>query len=219
MTGANFYTYVLAVLKRTDKSTEVYQAMTDVVMDMRLRFHSEDFKTISSNLTGCSAIGDYSLTLPTDFGHLISNVEIRDNASDEDYVPLEKISIGKYKDLYSSRLNTSTSNRDTGTPIHFCVFGGDILVGPPVDKTSYKFKITYTTEDATEIASGTSSVPFTDRYRKTVRYGVLKEIYLLLENYEEATVWSELYEVDIQKIIDNDYSNVRDDNPISYNGI
>lgn len=218
MTGSAFYTYCLAILKRTDKSTEVYQAMTDVVRDMRSRFLSEDFKLINTALT-ISTIGNYSVALPSDFGHIIGDVMIKETSSDQSYPPLNKISIEEYNIKYPDRFNTTVDNRMTGFPYDFCIFGGNLLVGPPVDKTTYEFRFAYSTEDEVDIVSGTSVVPFTERYRKTVRYGVLKEMYLLLENYQEADIWSNLYETDLQKIIDNDRQNVKDNLPIKYNGI
>jgi hypothetical protein len=218
MDGASFYTYCLEILKRTDKSTEFYEAVTDVVMDMRLRFNSEDYKTISSELS-ITTIGNYTLDLPSDFGRLTGDPMVRDDDSDQDYTTLNKISIQTYNQLYSDRYNDTVGNRNTGTPVHYCVYGGDILVGPPVDKDSYTFRVPYAQESATAITSGTSDVPFTSRYRKTVRYGVLKELYLMLENFQEAEVWSNLYEADIQKIINNDMANVRDDESMQYNGV
>ncbi len=218
MTGSNFLTYVKTILKRTDKDTEIYQSTTDVVMDMRIRFHSEDYKTISSELT-ISSIGNYSASLPTDFGHLIGNPILRDTASDQEYDDPTKVSIEEYNRMYGDRYNSAVANKNTGTPVHYCIFGGDILVGPPVDKTTYVLRIAYTQEAATEVSASTDPVPFTDRYRKTVRYGVIKEMYLLLENYEEAATWSNLYENDLMKIIDNDRQNTSDELTIAYNGV
>jgi len=218
MLGSDFYAYVLRILKRTDKSTEVYEATTDTIRDMRLRFHSEDFKTINTALA-ISTIGDYSAALPSDFGHLIGDIMVKETSADRDYPSLNKISIERYNELYASRYNTAVGNKLTGTPIHYCIFSGDLLVGPPVDKTTYAFRFASTQEDGVEIAAATTNVPFTDRFRKTVRYGVLKEVYVGLENYQEAEIWSNLYEADLAKIIENDKTNVRDSLPLSYNGI
>lgn len=218
MSGSDFYTYVLAILKRTDKSTEVFQAITDTIRDMRLRFNSENFKTISTALT-IGTIGNYSVAMPTDFGHLIGGVMVKETVADRDYPPLNKLSIGAFNEKYSSRFNTSSGNRLTGNPVDFCVFGGNLLIGPPVDKTTYEFRIAYTQEDGVEINSATSDVPFSDRYRKTLRYGVIKEVYVGLENYEEANIWSSLYEADLGKIADNDYKNSKGEEPLVYNGI
>lgn len=218
MTGANFYTYVIDTFKRTDKSTQVYQAMTDVVMDMRLRFQSESYKTISTALT-ISSLGGYSVALPTDFGHLIGDVICKETTQDIDYDPLNKISIQEFNDKYSARFNTAYGNKLAGIPTDFCVFGGNLLVGPPVDRTTYEFRLAYTQESATDITSVTTSVPFTDKYRKCVRYGVLQLLYEGMELYEESDKWRERYEIDLQKIIENDKQNVRDNGFIAYSGI
>jgi len=37
MSGTEFYDYVLRTFKRTDKSQEVYDAITDTIMDMAER--------------------------------------------------------------------------------------------------------------------------------------------------------------------------------------
>lgn len=218
MTGQAFYDYCLAVIKRPDKSTEIYQAMADVIMDMRLRFYARDYEKFSTELA-ISSIGDFSVALPSDFGHNIGKVSVRDSASDQSYPPTDKISIDTFNKLYAQRNNTAVGNRLTGPPNHFCIFGGNLLIGPPVDKTTYKFKMTYTQEDAPTIDASTTLVPFTDKYRKTVRYGVVKEVYLILENYQEADAWSTLFEQDLAKIVNNDNANRRDDEPIYYNGV
>ncbi len=218
MTGAEFYAYLLRTLKRTDKSTEVYEAMTDTAFDMRLRFYSEDFKTRSSALTGCTTVGDYSLTLPTDFGHLIGQVSMKDDSSEQDYLPLLKISIEEYDRLYPDR-QLDAASRDTGVPRHFCIYGGEIFVGPCVDKTTYDFVINYTQEDATDIVAGTVLVPFTDKYREVVKHGVLMRIYRDLEMYQEADIYEVKYEQGIAKIMANDEINSSATSVVRYSGI
>ena len=41
----------------------------------------------------------------------------------------------------------------------------------------------------------------------------------LLENYQEAEVWSNLYEADLMKIIRNDMDNISDNDSIQYHGV
>ena len=146
MTGANLYNYILQIFKRTDKSTEVYTAIADTVMDMRSRMLSDDFSTVSAALTGASTIGSYQLTLPTDFGHLIGDVLIKDTAADDVYFPLRRITKPEWDIKYNQALASAVGNRLTGTPTEYCFFGGKIYVGSPVDKTTYEFKINYTTD-------------------------------------------------------------------------
>ena len=218
MTGANFLAYLKRTFKRTDKDTELYEAITDTVFDMRLRFYAEDFKTRSSALIGCASVGQFTLTLPTDFGHLIGQVSMIDTNGNQDYPPLTKISIEKYDRLYPERA-LSASDRNTGVPRHFCLYGGEIFVGPFIDKTTYEFYINYTQEDATDIVAGTTSVPFTDKYREVVKAGSLMRIFNDLEFYQEATIHERLYEQGIAKIAANDDLNSDALATVRYSGV
>lgn len=217
MTGAEMLAYIKRTFKRTDKDTEIYEAMTDTVMDIRLRFKSEDFKFEA--YASPSDVGDFKLALPDDFAHLIGDVTVMDTDNDNTYRPLKKISKQRYDELYFDRLASDASLRNTGIPIHFCLYGRELFVGPCVDKTSYRFQVNYTTEDAEEIASDTADVPFSERHRKTLKYGVMRELYLMLENYQEADAWGVLYETDLKRIIANDEENITNTGSIIYNGV
>ena len=218
MDGASFYAYVLRKFKRTDKETEAYEAMTDVIADMRVQFLSEDYKeeTYSS---GISALGEYKLGLPSDFGHMIGNITVTETGADEEYDTLEKISKQRYDELYPERLLTSTANMDLDTPIHFCVYGKQIMVGPVPDKTTYRYQFNYTTEDYTEVTSATDPVPFTDRYRNTLRAGVLAELYDGVENFQESQYYRSVYLDGLNKIAMNDETNTQDNDSVQYSGV
>lgn len=219
MTGSEFLTYVRSTFKRTDKDTQIYEAMTDVVMDMRLRFLSEDYK--EEAYSDITTIGDYRICLPSDFQHMIGDVSIWDTASDTDYCHLNRISKEIYDSRYPERVLSSVSNRHTGLPVDYCIYGGEILVGPAVDKATYRFQINYTPEAliGSEITSATDPVPFSDKYRKCLRYGVLGQIYEGLENVQEASYWNAKYEQDLQKIIENDEFNTYAPSNIIYSGV
>lgn len=220
MTGANFHAYVLQVLKRTDKNTEVYTAIADTVMDMRSRMISEDALKVSSALTGISAIGDYQLTLPTDFGHLIGDVLIKDTAADDVYLPLARITKSEWDVTYNQALATAVGNRLTGTPTHYCVFGKKIYVGSPVDKTTYEFKINYTLEDAPTYTAVTATIPFTDQFREVVRAGTLQRMFREIGNYNESDVWGAVYIDGVNNVIENDEFNREGSTTnMSYNGV
>jgi hypothetical protein len=207
MNGANFHAYVLQILKRTDKSTEVYTAIADTVMDMRSRMLSEEHETISAALSGIAAAGDYILTLPTDFGHLIGDVLIRNTGDDTPYLPLMKLTKSEYDKRYPQNLATAVANRITGTPIDYSYFGRKIYLGPAVDSTAYEFKINYTTEDEPTYTAVTATIPFTDQFREVVRAGTVARMFRELENYVESDQWFVIYEVGLKKIIDNDEFN------------
>ena len=78
MTGAEFLTYVRSTFRRTDKDAQIYEATLDTIMDMRLRFNSEDFKYEA--YATIADIGDYKMTLPDDFAHLIGEITMEDTA-------------------------------------------------------------------------------------------------------------------------------------------
>lgn len=217
MTGAQMLAYVKRTFKRTDKDQEIYDAIRDTVMDIRVRFKAEDYK--EEAYSDITVVGDFKISLPEDFAHLIGRPILKNTSDDSTYPPLRQISKERYDELYYDRISSTVSNRLTGTPVHFCLYGREIFVGPAVDKTTYRVQLNYTTEDAEEITASTAVVPFSNRHCKTLRYGAMKELYIGLENYQEAEAWSNLYEADIPKIINNDLDNIADSEPISYNGI
>lgn len=218
MIGSVFLTYVKRKFKREDKDTEIYQATTDTIADMRLQFKSEDYKeeTYSS---GISTIGEYKLGLPSDYGHIIGNISIIDTDADEKYPTLRKISKEKYDEKYNQRLLTDADSMDTATPTEFCIYAKQIYVGPVPDKTTYRYQFNYTTEDYTEIAADTDPVPFASMYRNVLRSGVLAEIHDGLENFEESAYWRAMYLQGLGKIADNDEDNIRDDDGVQFRGI
>lgn len=222
MTGSDFLTYVKRQFKRTDKDTELYECITDTIVDMRLRMVSDDYSIVSTTLSAdpSLAIGTYMLTLPTDFGHLaVDNVQIRDTASDDTYRPLKKISKAEYDEKYAENYSTSTGDRITGVPVHFAYYGKKLYIGPALDHANYEFKINYTTNGVTDITAGTTTVPFTDQYRKVVRDGTLMNIYAVMENFEESAVWEKKYEEGLAKIINNDNYNKADREPMRMCGV
>jgi hypothetical protein len=220
MTGANFLAYVKQIFKRTDKDTEIYTAVADAVMDMRSRMISEDALKVSAALTGCTTIGSYTLTLPTDFGHLIGDVLIKDTAADDVYLPLTRISKPEWDIKYNQALATAVGNRLTGTPLHYCLFGGVIYIGSPVDKTTYEFKINYSLEDEPTYTAVTATIPFTDQFREVVRAGTLQRMFREVGNYPESDIWGAVYIDGVMNIIENDDFN-RDGSvqQMNYSGI
>ena len=220
MNGANFLAYVKQTFKRTDKNTEIYTSIADTVMDMRSRMISDEHSTVSAALTGITAIGDYQLTLPTDFGHLIGDVLIKDTSADDVYLPLRRISKTEWDVKYNQALATAVGNRLTGTPTEYCFFGGKIYLGSPVDKLAYEFKINYTTEDAPTYTASTASIPFTDQFREVVKAGTLQRMFREVGNYPESDIWGAVYVDGVMNVIENDDFN-RDGSVqgLNYNGV
>ena len=207
MTGLEVYNYILRIFKRTDKSTETYEALNDVIWDMRNRYKWEDNKEYTS-LLGISAIGDYKLTLPSDFGHLIGDVVFIDSGSDRGgSQPMNKLSKEEYDVKYP---NPSATSPVTGQPEDYCLYGNTIYLGNVPDAIDYGYKINYTTDDtATEIDASTASVPFTPKYREVIRNMVLSRLYDGLENDNLARKHEALGEIGLEKMVNNEEVNIR----------
>lgn len=214
--GSDFATYVKNIFKRTDKDTELFEAATDVLIDMRLRLLSEDFKE-EAYTTGIATLGEYRLGVPSDYGHLLGDIIGLDDSNDTWVIT--KISKEYYDMLYSSRLHTDYGDMDSGRPVHYAIFAKQIYLGPVPDDITYQYQINYTTEPETAIVSGTSEVDFTDRHREIVRAGVLMHLHRGLENFPEADRWELEYEKGLQKIQDNDDFNTMSTESMLYNGI
>lgn len=215
MTGSEFYTYVLKKFKRTDKSTEAYQATTDIIADIRLRLKTEGYKE-EAYIVGITSLGDYRIALPSDFGHIIGEVLLSNPTENQNYGTLKKISKQLYDEKFQDRTLTTPVY---GVPQYFCIYAGQLYLGPVPDKITYSYQINYTTESYTEVTSSTDPVPFTNLYRNIVRAGVLAELHDGLENYEESGYWRELYNRGVAEIEKNERDNLTPLDNAQYNGI
>lgn len=213
MTGQQMRDYIVRTFKRTDKDTEIYEALTDVIFDMKLQMNSEDFK-IERCTAEISVAGNYTFAVQSNFGHLIGDMTLVNPAGGS--WPLIKVSKTVYDAYYPSQNET---NPVTGSPRHFCLFGGVFYVGPTPDLTTYKYQYNYTTEAATVITSATASVPFCDRYRWVVKDNVLARLYFDLDDDEKGQKYLQLATAGIIKIINNETNNTDAPAFIRYSGV
>lgn len=217
MTGAEFLAYVKRTFKRTDKDTEIYEATADVIADIRLQLKTEDYKT-ESTAVGITSLGEYRIQLPTNFRHLIGQVTLIDDSSGFT-IDLKKISKQEYDNLYGDRLHSSFSNVNDSVPVHFCVYSKQIFIGPVPDLITYKYHISYATEDYAAITSSTDPVPFSEKYRVMLRNGVLAEVFAGVESFDEANYWRQLYVDGLLKLKANEDNNISDNQSVYYHGI
>lgn len=179
MDGASFYAYVLRTLKRTDKETEAYEAVTDAVMTISREFDFQEIQEETETTDQISVLGDYRLSLESDTGFLVSDVTLRDGDSSRQLIMIDK---GQFDDLYP---NPSSSTVNKSKPVHACVFANIIHLGPVPDSTSYDYYINHATKLTAAITSGTSSVPFSGLdMRECLKLFTLQKIYGVLENTE-----------------------------------
>ena len=217
MTGAEFLAYVKRKFKRTDKDTEIYEATTDVIADIRLQLRTEDYKE-EAYTADISVLGDYRVSLPTDFGHLIGDITLIDDTGSMNR-KLKKMSKQSYDDKYPERLHTDVSNVDLGVPVDYCIYSGQVYLGPVPDDITYKYYMNYTTEDYAATTALTDPVPYSERYRQMLRYGVLADLYDGLDFIEEAQIQQQKYMSELLKLKVNDDENIDDKDLVKYHGI
>lgn len=213
MTGSDFRDYIVRTFKRTDKDTEIYEAMTDVVMDIKIALKAEDFKTESITLT-IPVSGNYTVAVPADFGHMIGVLTLVNPAGGS--WPLIKRSKEIYDDIYPYQHETVSIK---GAPKDFCLYGNTFYIGPKPDLTTYKYQLNYTTETATAMVAGTTSVPFTARYRQYVKDMILARLYFDLDDDEKASKYTQLGQVGLGKIIANEMYNTDAPAVTRYQGV
>ena len=90
MTGSEFHDYVLRTFKRTDKTAEIYDAITDTILDMCERAGFEDTKVEAYTTGGITTLGDYKIDLPSDVGRLIGDVRWSDQDNPRTMTRLSK---------------------------------------------------------------------------------------------------------------------------------
>lgn len=213
MLGSDFRDYLVRTFKRTDKDTEIYEAMTDVVMDIKIAMKAEDFKTESIALT-IPVSGNYTVAVPTDFGHMIGVLTaVNPNGGSWDLI---KVSKEKYDLLYPYQHETQIIK---GSPLHFCLYGNTFYIGPKPDLTTYKYQLNYTQEASIAMVAGTVNVPFTTKYRQYVKDMALARLYIDLDDDEKAAKYAQLGQQGLNKIITNELYNT--DAPVftPYSGV
>lgn len=212
MSGSNFYAYVLRVFKRTDKSTEVYEAITDACQRMSQRFNFDELSNETSTSDTIAVLGDWRIALESDFESFVSDVVVVDGV---DSWPLVKVSKSTFDEMFP---NQSATNVDKSKPTHYCIFDGSINLGPVPDSVSYTYRVAYSQETGT-IDSGTASVPFTDKYRRALRYFVLHYLNVDLGNAEEASVNKALFEEAFEEATSLERKNTGGVSCVKYRGV
>lgn len=195
MTGADWLSYVLRAFKRTDKNTEVYDATKDTIDDMRIRMDLPEDEVQADFTDQIGTLGEYSMDLESDFGRMAGPVVVQE---DEDGWDLVLISKASWDRLYLANVTDESAR---GRPRHYAVYGNKIYVGPVPDKTSYVYKKSYTQDTRAAITSATGAVPFTHKYRETMRWGVLQRLYSdIVKNDDQAAKCGLQYENGLRKI-------------------
>lgn len=198
MSGSDWLTHVKRTFKRTDKDTEILEATTDAVQIMRRDFDFDEAQTETNTTDTITVAEDYRLNLESDLGLLIGVTVL-----DTDWAfSLEPVSKKRWDSLFAD----APLDVYTGVPKYYCVFGGQILIGPIPDKTTYTFRMSYSARAGT-ITTSTTGVPFTNLYRDVLRNCTLWILNTTLENWQSAASFKTLYDEGMEKAITRERKN------------
>ena len=171
MSAIEMRDYIVRTFKRDDKDVELYEALTDTIRDMRSQFNFSEDEIETSTTDTISTLGDYKISMQSNFGLLVGGVRVIDGDDSMDLTPISKPEFDRFYP------NPSASTVTKAKPIHYTLFGGIIYLGPVPDSTSYTYRLSFSIEPFLTIDADTVSVPFTRYYRETVKYGVLARLY------------------------------------------
>lgn len=195
MAATDFADYVIRTFKRTDKTTELYDAINESIAEIRRKIRTsreEKETTVTDSIT---TLGEYKMDVESDFGMFVSDVFIRDSGDGYYLTPISK---AMFDNLYS-KWGTDASERDR--PRHYCLFAGQILVGPVPDSINYTYVISYTKENYGTVTAATTSVPFTKLdYREILKHGCLWRLYALVENDDQAGKYKAFWDTGLSEI-------------------
>jgi hypothetical protein len=195
LSGSSWYSYLIRTFKRTDKSVEAFDATNEAIAEIRREIRTAREEKETALTDQISTLGEYKMDLESDFSSFVSDIFIRDSGDGYYLIPISKT---MFDNLYS-KWGTGSSER--GRPRHYCVFSGQILVGPIPDSTAYTYVISYTKDDGVLVTSVSASVPFTKPdYREILKFGALWRMFKLVENDDQAAQYKGLWDDGLMKI-------------------
>lgn len=179
LTGSELKDYIVSAgWKRTDMDDELYDALTDTVLEMEQSFRFDERETESVMTDTITVLGDYKMNLQSDFGQIVSIVLIDGNFSHR----LTKISKEAYDLLYPS----PATEDDLAYPEHFALYGGQVYIGPAPDKVTYQYRKAYSQRLTATIDANTDPVPFSAKYREVLKDGTLRRLFQNVKNWETS---------------------------------
>jgi hypothetical protein len=188
MTIAQLKAYIKYDFKRTDKDTEMLQAINDAIVDISTRMPHGAYK-YQSYLPCVASQEDYPL--PSTIIHLLHPVKLLEGSgtNDEGY-PMERISKEEYDVL---EINPNRTSPPTGQPTKYCIYSGSILLSPVPDVSTYLLELDWTKRPTVLTADGESPALGAE-YDEVIKQMVMARLMRSIELYQEADYWRGMYE-------------------------
>lgn len=154
---------------RDDMDTELYDALTDTILEMEQLFDFAERQTETISTDTIDTLGDYKIDIEADFGNLISIVLIDGTFSQR----LVKTSKALYDILYPN----PGDDQVRAFPYRYSLFGRQLLIGPAPDKITYEYRMAYSQRLTTAVDASTDPVPFSAEYREVLKDGTLARLF------------------------------------------
>ncbi len=178
MTGSDWAEYVRrGGWKRTDKDTELFEATSDAIQELRSRFKFDEAHADTDTTDTISTLGDFKISIDAAFG-MLTDVILEDDTNATNLIHVSK---AQFDELYPD-INVTN---DRGYPKYFTLYQGQIQIGPVPDSVDYLYRMVYS-KSAGLVTSATTAIPFTALYREMLRHFTLERLYELVDSYDKA---------------------------------
>lgn len=184
MNITNFKTYVKYDFKRTDKDTEIVQALNDSMTAIAIKMPHSAYKYQSYKPTRVG-IEDYQL--PENIIHLRHPIRLIDG---DDGWPLIHISKKEYDELEG---NPNYASPSTGEPTHYCIYSNSVLLTPIPDSASYYLEMDWTRHH-TAISGASEEPSMGSEWDEVLKQMSLFRLFSGVGQYDDAMFWRSLYE-------------------------
>lgn len=180
-------TYIKRDFKRTDKDTEIVQAINDAFLWIATIIPHGNYKYQSWIYT---AVGREDYSLPSNLIHLIHPVKFLEGsaASDSGY-PLERITKEEYDILEP---NPNRTNPSTGKPIQYTVYSRSILVTPLPDSANYLLEIMWSKRPVS-LSADADTPELGAEWDEVIKQIALDKLYAGMGMLQESSYWASLY--------------------------
>lgn len=186
MNLTNFLTYIKQDFKRTDKDTEITQAINDMIVWISIQIPHAGYKYQSYIPTVAK---QYDYPLPTTKVHILHPLMLLDGFGTNDLgMVLEHI--GK-KEFDLIEPNPQRTNPSTAKTQKYTIFANSILCTPIPDKV-YILQMDWT-KRAVSLSGGSDAPALGSEWDEVIKHGSLERLFAGIGLYEEANYWSTRY--------------------------
>jgi len=214
MTRLEFLSYVKNEFKRTDKDSEIYEALDDTLYDLTTE-HDFHVHQTEQSISLIADTYEYSLTSYS-MSMLLGPVLYLDDTGDAD--PLIKLSKASF-DLRFPDLTATDFDKDE--PQYYAVYGNAIFIAPFPDTVTTESILVPISTIATKLVGDSDTPAFEDQWREVIKFGVLFRVWTQLGDFGKSQAQDNLllYQRGIEKMKKIDKSKDRGPLMAMYRGI